>query len=238
MRDAIGYSLTDIGREMVERNINLAYKLYNKYRKPYVQSCDEWLAECMDCLCLAVALHDASKGTLSTLLDRLVRLRRQNINDYNRRLKRAYTRTFSLDAVRCGETGARLEYELGRESPQFDEVDTQDLAGHVAGHLKGVGRQIVEMFAAGKTLREIGDELGFSRQYAHNTLMLQREKLAEEFPEYLSGSSDQCQTCGGPVILGSKMNKPKFCPKCSRLSRDRAKRKYMERKNGGLTNAR
>ena len=237
MREPIAYSLTELGRSIVEENTRLAYKIGLKYKPPYGMTREEWNSECLDCLCLAVAFHDSKKGTLSTICDRLIRLRRQNINDYNSRLMRSRNKTLSLDAERCGETGARFEFMLGFDSDQFREVDVKDLTKHITRKLKGTGKQIVELFADGLTLKEIGKKLGFSRQHAHNMLLLQREKLVIEFPEMLVGAPS-CGICGSPVVMGTTMNKPKYCPKCSRVRRERSHKESQNRRREGISNAR
>lgn len=64
--------LTEEQRTAVESNIGLAYFYYKKFRKPSGVDPDDWMQECLICLCSAVVQHDPEKGKLGTLMKWLV----------------------------------------------------------------------------------------------------------------------------------------------------------------------
>lgn len=64
--------LTEEQREAVENNIKLAYFYYSKFRKPSGIDPDDWMQECLICLCAAVTQHDPTKGKLGTLMKWLI----------------------------------------------------------------------------------------------------------------------------------------------------------------------
>ena len=242
-RRIIEFSLTKYGQQQVEQNIRLAYALANKYRAPYGVSQDDWYAECLDVLCQAVAWFSPARGTtLSSLLDRLIFLRRSNLNEvWKAKRSDRDLRAISLDELRGGEDATLLE-AIGNNDPAFQQVETKELAAMVLECCSETVQKILKMAASGMSFPEIGQSLGFSKQYACQALKTERGKLVQLFPFLIGDSASPCPECGEPMVRCTTTSNPKRCAKCAAIETRKAKllswKKKSHRRRKGNKNVR
>lgn len=231
------YCLTEYGKEQVQKNIRLAYALANKYRPPYGWDQEDWTAECLEVLCLAVARFSPARNRcLSTLADKLVWLRRGNINSASRSIRSGWkSTTVSINAPRGTSEGPSLGDLVSYTDSGFQRVERADLVSVVLGECSARGVKILTKIADDKSLPEISESLGFTRQWATQALFDERLKLIQRFPEEVKGSG-ACKECGGVLIIHSNKCKPIYCVPCSfqvaRLKqREAAARKQRRKAN-------
>jgi len=214
-RPSIDYCLTEYGQQQVQQNIRLAYMMAGKYLPPYGMTLADWRSECHLTLCQAVAWYCPDKGALSTLMERLVFLNRSNHNQ-RWKAKRASRdlRASSLDEER-GRDGASFKLGLGVEDDGQEQLENRELVDAVYEHLSPRGKKICDLIRQGFGICEIGRQLGFTKQYASQSLRAERAKLVELFPDLVSDSGKKCVDCGGVVIICKAGANPERCPKCS-----------------------
>lgn len=232
------YCLTEYGKAEVQKNLRLAYAMAHKYRAPYGWDQDDWIAECMDVLCLAVARFSPARNlSLSTLMDKLVWIRRGNINSVGRSKKSGYlSTTLSIDAPRQGTEGPTLLDLCSYTDSGFQSVERSDLVSAVLSRCSSRGVKILEGISQDLALPQIGAGLGFSRQWATQALFDERVKLVEQFPDEVRGSGS-CKRCGGVLIVHSSKCKPTYCPPCARDVAKIKQRESDSRKKRRQTNA-
>lgn len=217
--------LTEEQQRVVETNIRMAYMMAHKYRPPYGMDFDDWKTECLIQLARAVMFHDPAKGTLSTILDRLVFNVRRNINSLNRSRKRGYgSRVISAD--KRGRNDCSLSDFFGRDH-DWSEIENRDLCEQIMRFLDAKELQAIQILAEGCTQREIGKRLGFSHQRANELITRSREKLADRFPEHLVPAG-KCVICGKPTQRYSR-NIVMYCTTCSESRRDLRSRKKKKK---------
>jgi hypothetical protein len=214
-KDKPEYCLTEYGKQQVQENIALAYYLANKFRAPYGMDHEDWKAECMEVLCLAVARYSPARGySLSTLADRLAWLRRGNINVMGRTKRVGYgVLTTSLNQER-GSDGPNLGQLCSYTDPGFEQVERADLVSAVIAECSPRGAAILQRLAEDVSLPDIGAGMGYSRQWASQTLFEVRQKLTRKFPDEvrLTGA---CKSCGGPLVKHSNKCQPMYCLNCA-----------------------
>ncbi len=214
-RDKNDYCLTEYGQAQVQENLALAYYLANKYRAPYGMDHDDWKAECMEVLCLAVARYSPARGySLSTLAERLAWLRRGNINVMGRTKRAGWgVLTTSMDQER-GSDGPNLGQLCSYTDPGFEQVERADLVSAVIAECSPRGAAILQRLADDVSLPDIGAGMGYSRQWASQTLFEVRQKLTRKFPDEvrLTGA---CKSCSGPLVKHSNKSQPMYCLNCA-----------------------
>lgn len=212
---AIEFCLTEYGRGQVEQNQAMVRFMFNKYLPPYGVDRDDWFSECQIALIQAVAWHVPSRGELSTLLDRLVFLRRSNLNQ-KWKAKRASRdiRALSLDEAH-GEDEASLLLNLGREDDSLQSLEMREIAGMVRDALSLRGKRICDLISDGLGVSEVGRALGFTKQYASQSLRAERAKLVKLFPGLVKVSGMACLDCGGNIVVAKTGSRPTRCPECS-----------------------
>ena len=214
-KQRILFSLTPYGQQQVRDNIRLSHLMARKFLPPYGMGIEDWQAECHMVLCQAVAWHAPEKGALSTLMERLVFLRRSNLNG-QWKAKRASRdlRALSLDEER-GEEGGSMMLGLGKEDDGQAQLENREQVDAVYAHLTARGKTICDLIRQGFGICDIGRELGFTKQYASQSLRAERAKLVQIFPHLVSDSGKQCVECGGVVIVCKNGARPSRCPPCA-----------------------
>ena len=214
-KDRPEYCLTEYGKQQVQENIALGYYLANKFRAPFGWDHEDWKAECMEVLCLAVARYSPARGySLSTLAERLAWLRRGNINVMGRTKRAGWgVVVTSLDKQHSSE-GANLALLCGYTDPGFEQVERSDLVSAVIAECSPRGAAILQRLAEDVSLPDIGARMGYSRQWASQTLFEVRQKLTRKFPDEvrLTGA---CKSCGGPLVKHSNKCQPMYCLNCA-----------------------
>ena len=152
--------LTPEQQQLFADNIRLAYKFSRTVRAPGDMSREEWQAECLYALVLAVETWNPSRGALSTMVHYLVRYARFN------HIRRLHTKRRGFGQTRAlGD----LEHHLGREADldsgmEMDEVRVQ--ADRLISTLPAIHQQVIRGRMAGRTLKDIGSDFGVTRERA------------------------------------------------------------------------
>jgi RNA polymerase sigma factor (sigma-70 family) len=211
--------LTEEQQVKVAENMQLVTYISRKYKPPIGLDHDDWYAECMFQLVRAVLYHRPEKGTLSTILDRLVYLSRSNWNSYARRGKRGKVfRSGYLDF--SGESLNLLDI-LGAEHP-WEQIEAAQLCSEVMACCTPREQQALHYLSEGMNQREIAAIYGVSKQRVSEILTTAREKIAERFPT-LAVYSQTCANCHQPAQnYGRGTNL--YCTVCSKKIRNERKR--------------
>jgi hypothetical protein len=219
------FCLTEYGKSEVQKHIRLAYVMANKYRTPYRWEHDDWVSECMEVLCLAVArFSPARNASLYKFMDKLVWLRRSNINSSGRSLRSGRrSATLSIDGPNLGNLCTYTDNGL-------QHVERVDFVLTVLKACSYHGSTILVRIADGVPLPEIGAGIGFSYQRINRALFRERAKLIKRFPEEVRGSGS-CKQCGGVLAVHSSKSKPIYCNPCS-VDRVRAVKRRFANKGG------
>ena len=205
--------LTPEQQKLASDNLRIAYWMSRKYLPPFGMDREDWEAECMMCLARACRWFEPEKGTLSTLVDRLVRLRRSNLNSY-RRVKRRRTPVVSLDEER-GPGGFSLEETLTAPEDHTEKrVALRDLCDRVMGTMDSRAREIFRMVDEGMTFNQIAIQLGFSRQRVSQIVVQARYRAALLFPGE-QVCSLECEVCGKAISNYHERNCAKYCSDCA-----------------------
>jgi hypothetical protein len=230
-KQRILFSLTPYGQQQVRDNIRLSHLMARKFLPPYGMGIEDWQAECHMVLCQAVAWHSPEKGALSTLMERLVFLRRSNLNG-QWKAKRASRdlRALSLDEER-GEEGGSMMLGLGVEDDGQAQLENREQVDAVYAHLTARGKKICDLIRQGFGICDIGRELGFTKQYASQSLRAERAKLVQIFPHLVSDSGKQCVECGGVVIVCKNGARPSRCPPCAAARETKVKSESWRRQS-------
>lgn len=211
-------ALTPEQQKMVERNLALATWMADKYAAPYGMDWEDWLAECQAELCRAVAWHDPAKGSLSALFDRLVFLRRSNLNSARRRLRRGYgLKTLSLDFDMAGEANLQDMGALADDRPQrdLDLVEIREFCDYNLVQVSPKAQTVFLALADGRTHTEVANDMGVSRQRITQLVDVARDRLAVQF----SGDVQRtraCNRCGGPVTEYGDKKTSRICKECKK----------------------
>ena len=231
----IGYCLTDEGKRIAAENVKLASLMAKKYCPPYGMGFDEWMSECYECLCQAVARYDETKGTLSSLMDRLVWLRRSNLNSSSRTIHSGWGTTIqSLDAER-GEDGFNLHDVAQTTDEQARQsIEDRELAELALAECSERGREVLGLLMDGLSLPDIGEALGgFSRQYACQKVALERAKVVAKYPHHVI-SNGPCRECGKPTVRPCKKHTAIYlCPECAAARVKKSANKFRQKKRKG-----
>ncbi len=207
--------LTEEQQRIVEENIRLAYMMARKYRPPYGMDFEDWQAECLVQLAKAVRIHNAARGTLATILDRIVLNTRMHFNKRMRRTKHGFgLRTFSSD--QRYETDCTFYDFFGREH-EWGAIDNRDLCEQTLAHLSERELVAFRMLSEGCSHNDIGEHLGVTRSRASQLIAKAREKLANRFPELLV-TCGYCLCCGKPRQQYSHVT-TSYCTECGEIQR-------------------
>lgn len=150
--------LTPEQQQIVADNMRLAFKFSRIIPKPGDMSRDEWQAECLYALVLAAEAWQPSRGALSTMVHWLVRYVRWNHIRRSHTQCRGFGRTQSLGG---------LEEVIGEEVEQDHGliwVEVKDQADQLITSLPPTHRHVIRERMEGKSLQEIGQEIGRSRE--------------------------------------------------------------------------
>jgi RNA polymerase sigma factor (sigma-70 family) len=205
--------LTDEQRAIVDENLPMVLYIMRKYRAPIGMDAEDWLQECVIQMVRAVQFHDPAKGQLSTIFDRLVFIRRGNLNQYATRGNRG--KVYLASSVE-GEDSLGVLDVTATEHP-WDQIDARELAKEAMQVCSRQEMTCFRLLAEGLNQKEIAREFGVSRQRITEVLTTAREKIAKAFPS-LVVYSQVCAKCGGPAQRYSN-GKNLYCTECSKMLR-------------------
>jgi len=138
--------------------MGLAFRFSRTVRRPGDMSKEEWEAECLYALVLAAEAWQPSRGALSTIVHWLVRYVRWNHIRKSHTQCRGFGRTQSL---------GKLEKVIGEEIRQDQGLvwlEVKDQADLLMTSISPTYRYVIRERLEGKSLQEIGQEIGRSRE--------------------------------------------------------------------------
>ena len=213
-------------QRMVEDNLALAHYTARKYRAPYGMDYEDWLGECLVLLVQAVRWHDPKLGTLSTLVNRLVYLRRLDLNNKLNSKKRQ-NQTTSIGQIIGDESAvgqALLDHD---DRPHL--IDVRELVDLVLARMSPQAAQIFRLLANDSTNREAARTLGICRSRVCDILMLARGIAAQQYPDEVVFNTS-CPDCGVPQTTWAEDDRPRLCSPCADLRVREIKRRYYQRR--------
>ena len=220
--------MTPEQQRMVEDNLALAHYEARKYRAPLSMDYEDWLGECLVLLVQAVRYYEPQKGTLSTLMDRLVYLRRMDLKRQRQSIKRkTHYDAVSLDQMAGDNTLG--EQVLVDHDRALHLVEVREVVDLVLARMSPQAVQIFRLLANDSTNREAARTLGICRSRVCDILMLARGIAAQQYPDEVVHNTS-CPDCGVPQTTWAEDDRPRLCSPCADLRVREIKRRYHQRR--------
>lgn len=220
--------MTPEQQRMVEDNLALAHYEARKYRAPLGMDYEDWLGECLVLLVQAVRYYEPQKGTLLTLMDRLVYLRRMNLKRQRQSIKRkTHYDAVSLDQMAGDNTlGNQILVDHDR-APHLVEV--REVVDLVLSRMSPQAAQVFRLLAKDMTNPEAARTLGICRSRVSDILMLARGIAAQQYPDEVVHNTT-CPDCGIPQTTWAEDDRPRLCRPCADLRVREIKQRYYQRR--------
>lgn len=148
------WPLNEEQKALVAENYRLACKFARTHQPPIGMDQDDWNSECLHRLCVCASSYDKNIGPFSTYAYASMIRHRWHLYAYA-----TYERRDIRKTQRLGK--------LGSEIPARDESDWRGMveeAREWLAMLQTRERFVVRLYTGGKTLAEIGREMGLSRE--------------------------------------------------------------------------
>lgn len=174
-------------KEMMEKNINLAYSFCHKYNI----NDEDKKQEVMYAYCKAVNTYDKNRGALSTYAYSVIYHHLERIKRLGNMKKRTFpegTKWFSLNQV-CVKHDAYLDdityYEdmIGYDDNAFGEVLENITLKRVMSNLTEKQYKVVKSMLSGRTRNETAKLLGSSSQAVTDILLRIKDNFIKEIQD-------------------------------------------------------
>jgi RNA polymerase sigma-B factor len=162
--------------EIVRANEGLAHLLTRRYsqREDY----DDILQEARLGILIAARKYDPQRAAFSTYAAQWIRSR---VARHFKNIERHVLFTVSLDAPTTSEDGegpALIETIIDDRDDAYARADAAIVAEMALAQMRPFAATTLRMRGEGRTLQDIADRLGRSRQWINETMRRAREKIA------------------------------------------------------------
>lgn len=169
--------------EMFNKNVNIAYKIANRYRTNYPEEYEDIKQVALMGLWKAIQ-HYNPKWALTTIAYKTIF---NNINYYLRSVKKHKIHDFSIQTIVCEDDNSQLTVEdlIPDENNQIDamlcDIDIQTAFDNL--DLSDIEQQFLDLKRQGLSQREIGEQLNRSQPQISRI----QTKLRKQFKNNLEG---------------------------------------------------
>ena len=218
--------LTPEQQAKYSQNLGIPYALAKKYRPPVGWDQEDWVQEVLLTFAKAVAHHDEAKGALTTYADRWVKNRWGTENIKRKTYKCGFHATkvsITTDDIDGKGIGNLI---VGRPDPRDNALTNGEYSSYLLRCVDDRAAKAFRLIAEGLSYREIGRELGVSRQRIGVIVAQARDWIAELFPEDLPEGA-KCRACSLPFIPA---NGAIYCGDCAEWKRNLKKLRHYRRR--------
>lgn len=221
--------LTEEHKKTFAENIKLVTWLSQKFRCPTGMEHDDWWQEVAVCVMQAIVWHRTERGSLSTLATKLTWNRHSCV--CGKLQKDSRLNTVSLDYQ--NSDGGTLA-DIITDNSHKPNLDDQETVQQILESMNEKNQEICRGVAAGKSWREIGEDVGLTGEACRQNFGRIRKILN---PESVPGEQVKtCQVCARVIVATSAMASVRYCKPCrianARMVGREQKRRAALRKKG------